>query len=126
MDCAFPISLLSHIRPYKPGRDAFHRVPNLSELGDALEGVLTLSERRFLGLNYSLHARGSDEPCAGVSPSPLLEERDGERRPLLVAAIHSDIPADRCTSGSGVPTEINGLLSLALSSKGGEGNADAA
>jgi hypothetical protein len=56
MDCALPISPLTRLNTsqvtiatkqvaYKPGKDAFHRVPNLLENMDMAEGVLTLSER---------------------------------------------------------------------------------
>jgi hypothetical protein len=47
-----------------------------------------------------------------------------ERRPLtlLDAAVRGDIPVGRCTNACGVLAESDDLLSLPLSSKGGEGN----
>jgi phosphoribosylformylglycinamidine synthase subunit PurL len=60
---------------------------------------------RLIGADIDLTA------LAG-SPSPPLEERAGERRPLSSQA-----------DSSGVGTENDDLLSLPLSSKGGEGNA---
>jgi len=61
------------------------------------------------------------------SPSPPLEERAGERRPTpLDAAVRGGVPAGSRTNASGVPAENNNLLSLPLSSKGGEGNGAAA
>ena len=67
------------------------------------------------------------EPRASGSPSPPLEERVGERRHVtnLDAAVRGDIPRG-CTNLSGVRAEKNGLLSLPLSSKGGEGTGAAA
>jgi hypothetical protein len=52
-----------------------------------------------------------------------LEERVGERRAatLLEAAVGGDIPAGCRTNTSGVLAENDDLLSLPLSSKGGEG-----
>ena len=58
----------------------------------------------------------------GGFPSPPLEERAGERRPILDAAAHGDLPEGCCTNRSGVLVENDGLLSLSLSSKGGEGS----
>jgi hypothetical protein len=62
------------------------------------------------------------------SPSPPLEERVGERRPftILDAAARGNIPAGYRTSIPGVLAENDDLLSLPLSSKGGEGNRAAA
>ena len=62
------------------------------------------------------------------SPSPPLEERAGERRPAntLDAAARGDIPAGGRSGAPGLLTEKDGLLSLPLSSKGGEGNGVAA
>jgi hypothetical protein len=75
---------------------------------------------------YSLPASG--EQRARGSPSPPLEERVGERRPItvLVAAARGGISAGWRTNTSGGLAENDGLLSLALSSKGGEGNDAAA
>ena len=58
------------------------------------------------------------------APSPPLEERAGERRPLTIlgAAVGGDISAGCRTDMSGGLGENDGLLSLSLSSKGGEGN----
>jgi hypothetical protein len=55
-----------------------------------------------------------------------LEERAGERRPILDSAVPGDIPAGCRNHISGVPVEDDDLLSLPLSSKGGEGNGAAA
>jgi len=57
-----------------------------------------------------------------------LEERVGERRPVRIvdAAVRNDSPAGCPTRISGVVAENDDLLSLALSSKGGEGNSAAA
>jgi hypothetical protein len=53
-----------------------------------------------------------------------LEERAGERRPIIIleAAVRGDLPAGCRTNMSGVLAENDDLLSLPLSSKGGEGN----
>ena len=61
-------------------------------------------------------------------PSPPLEERAGERRPVsaLEAAVHGDSPADGPANTSGVLDGNHDLLSLPLSSKGGEGKDAAA
>jgi len=57
-----------------------------------------------------------------------LEERAGERRPItgLEAAVRGDMPADCRINVSGGLAENDDLLSLPLSSKGGEGNGTAA
>jgi hypothetical protein len=57
-----------------------------------------------------------------------LEERAGERRPIILldAAARGDIPAGCRTNISGGLPEHDHLLSLSLSSKGGEGNGAAA
>jgi exodeoxyribonuclease V beta subunit len=68
---------------------------------------------------------GLDQPTVG-SPSPPLEERAGERRPTLAAGVRSDIPAGGHTGTTRALAENHGLLSLSLSSKGGEGNSAAA
>ena len=60
-----------------------------------------------------------DEPRAGDAPSSPLEEKVGERRATT-------LPAGSPTSRSGVGTEKDNLLSLPLSSKGGEGTSAAA
>src|ERR1035441_3324137 len=71
---------------------------------------------------------GGREQWASGSPSPPLEERVGERRPITIrdAPILGDIPAGRCANASGVLAENKKLLSLPVSSKGGEGNGAAA
>jgi hypothetical protein len=51
-----------------------------------------------------------------------LEERVGERRPILGAAARANNPAGRRTYSSGGLAANDNLLSLPLSSKGGEGN----
>jgi hypothetical protein len=52
-----------------------------------------------------------------------LEERAGERRPFTIvnAAVRDDIAAGCLPNRSDGRAENNGLLSLALSSRGGEG-----
>jgi hypothetical protein len=55
-----------------------------------------------------------------------LEERAGERRPLVDTAARSDIRAGCRTNRLGALTENDDLLSLPLSSKGGEGKGTAA
>ena len=67
------------------------------------------------------HASGGLDQPASASPSPPLEERAGERRPTttLGGAIRGDAPAGGRTKTSGVLADD--LLSLPLSSKGGEG-----
>src|ERR1039458_69821 len=75
----------------------------------------------------ALHPSCGREQRASGSPSPTLEERVGERKPfLLEAAARDDIPAGCSGSISGVLAGKGDLLSLALSSKGGEGNGGAA
>jgi phosphoribosylformylglycinamidine synthase len=58
------------------------------------------------------------------SPSPPLEERVGERRPIAApnAAVRGEIPAGGRGNISSGQAEKDDLLSLSLSSKGGEGN----
>src|ERR1035437_5503905 len=74
------------------------------------------------------HASDGREHRASGSPSPPLEERAGERRPLTIldAAVCGDILAGCRPHISGVLAANGGLLSLSLSSKGGEGNGAAA
>jgi hypothetical protein len=57
-----------------------------------------------------------------------LEERVGERKPttILEAAVRADFSAGCRTNRSGGRVENDSLLSLPLSSKGGEGNTAAA
>jgi hypothetical protein len=76
------------------------------------------------GLACTLQASGGPEQLAIGSPAPPLEERVGERRFLTIldAAVCGDVPAGCRTNRSGVLAENDDLLSLALSSKGGEGN----
>ena len=76
----------------------------------------------------TFYASDVREPRASGSPSPPLEERVGERRPVtnLDAAVRGDIPTGCRTNLSGVRAENNDLLSLPLSSKGGEGTGAAA
>jgi glycosyltransferase involved in cell wall biosynthesis len=70
---------------------------------------------------------GGPEQRVSGSPSPPLEERVGERRPfnILNGAVSGDIPTGCRTNLPAVPAENDDLLSLPLSSKGGEGNAAA-
>ena len=68
------------------------------------------------------HASAGGEQRTSGSPSPPLEERVGERSSLLDAAVRVILPTGCRTNRSGVLPENNGLLSLPLSSKGGEGN----
>jgi len=69
-----------------------------------------------------------DLSAAAGSPSPPLEERAGERRPVSNpdTAFRGDVPAGNDTNPSGGRSANNDLLSLPLSSKGGEGNGAAA
>jgi len=62
---------------------------------------------------------------AGSAPSPPLEERVGERRHHARCCGLGDIPAGCGTNLSGMVTENDGLLSLSLSSRGGEGTGKA-
>src|ERR1700690_3055621 len=59
------------------------------------------------------------------SPSPRLEERAGERRPCLITVTVPGMVKQagdlRPTKEASEVTENNGLLSLTLSSRGGEG-----
>jgi phosphoribosylformylglycinamidine (FGAM) synthase-like enzyme len=65
-----------------------------------------------------------DLTSAVASPSPPLEERAGERRPISPpeATPGGDTPPDGPTNESGVSAKKDDLLSLPRSSKGGEGN----
>ncbi|MCX6925032.1 MAG: potassium-transporting ATPase subunit KdpB, partial [Verrucomicrobia bacterium] len=76
----------------------------------------------------SVHPATERNQWSRVSPSPPLEERAGERRPftLVAAPIHGDTSTVRRNDIAGVLVENNDLLSLSLSSKGGEGNGGAA
>ena len=74
----------------------------------------------------SLRATFSRDHGTSGSPSPPLEERAGERRPRLDTAVAGDFPVGCRPSVSAVLAENNDLLSLPLSSKGGEGNGTAA
>jgi hypothetical protein len=69
-------------------------------------------------------ASGEREQRASGSPSPPLEERVGERRPFTIAdaAVRGALTVGRPANISGVQVENNDLLSLPLSSKGGEGS----
>jgi hypothetical protein len=89
---------------------------------DALPVVAQLSS--VSGRRRTLTASGGDKQRPSGSPSPPLEERAGERRPIILpdAAVRGDIPASGRPSLSGVVAENNDLLSLPLSSKEGEGN----
>src|ERR1035441_6629475 len=80
------------------------------------------------GLACASRASGGPEQLVIGSPSPPLEERVGERRSLTIldAAVCGDVPAGCRTHRSGVLAENDDLLSLPLSSKGGEGNSAAA
>jgi len=72
----------------------------------------------------TLHASGGREQRPSAPPSPPLEERVGERRPvtLLDAAACAEVLGGPANA-SHVPAESNHLLSLPLSSRGGEGTA---
>src|SRR5512137_561379 len=80
----------------------------------------------YARLRCALRASSGREHRASGSPSPPLEERDGERRPftLFGAEVCADMPADSLTNASGAVAENDDLLSLSLSSKGGEGESD--
>ncbi len=64
----------------------------------------------------TLHASGRREQRASGSPSPPLEERAGERRPVTIldAAARGDNPAGCRTNISGVLAENDDLLFLPL------------
>jgi len=89
--------------------------------------VLLRNPREFITAEgraaAAIAAAGASDP-----PSPPLEERVGERRPstLLDAAARGDIPAGSHSDKSGGLSEQDDLLSLTLSSKGGEGKGAAA
>jgi potassium-transporting ATPase ATP-binding subunit len=72
----------------------------------------------------TFRAPGGHEPWASNSPSPPLEERTGERRPTTIssAVAHRDTPVGCGNPVSAIIAEKDGLLSLALSSRGGEGS----
>src|ERR1035437_7721171 len=93
-----------------------------------LASALGLCAWGCANLPSTSHASDGREQRASGSPSPPLEERAGERRPvtLLDAAVRGDVPAGYRTNISGALAENHGLLSLAPSSKGGEGNGAAA
>ena len=73
--------------------------------------------------NSASQASAEREERASGSPSPPLEERAGERRPMtaLDPAVPGNATGGCPTTVSGAPSDKNGLLSLPLSSKGGEG-----
>jgi anthranilate synthase component 1 len=79
-------------------------------------------------LPRSLHASGGNGQRASGSPSLPLEERVGERRPItfFAAAVRSDVAAAYPSTIPAALAENDDLLSLPLSSKGGEGNGAAA
>jgi putative protease len=94
------------------------------------EAVRQLEAQRALPKRWRLVSSelgagiGADQEIhASASPSPPLEERVGERRPvnILDAAVRGEIPAGCRTDMSRGRPENDDLLSLALSSKGGEG-----
>src|ERR1039458_7763450 len=62
---------------------------------------------------------------AWLAPSPPLEERAEERRHHARCCGLGDIPASCGTNLSGMMAESDGLLSLSLSSRGGEGTGNA-
>jgi hypothetical protein len=91
------------------------------------------SAERTLGVSLECarsryHLQASGKQRVSVSPSPPLEERVGERRhvTILAVAARGSSPAGRRPNLSCVLAENDGLLSLTLSSKGGEGNRTAA
>jgi putative protease len=94
-----------------------------------LEAQRTQPKRWSLRTPEANFGSGVDQgACASDSPSPPLEERVGERRPYtsLDSADRGDIPAGHRSNIAGGLSEDDGLLSLALSSRGGEGNTAAA
>ena len=72
----------------------------------------------------TLQASDGREQRASSSPSPPLEERAGERRPITLvdAVVRGDIPGGCRTDMPGGQAENDDLLSLPLFSRGGEGN----
>jgi len=97
--------------------------------GDLMRERLGLSADRVRIVHNGINLEGygvEGDQRAGGSPSPPMEERVGERRPTttLDAAVHGDTPAGDRTKVSGVLA--GDLLSLSLSSKGGEGRSTAA
>ncbi len=75
----------------------------------------------------STQASGVCDPGVSVPPSPPLEERAGERRPITSQGATAPVgtSAGGPASISGAQAQKNGLLSLPLSSRGGEGNGTA-
>jgi cbb3-type cytochrome oxidase maturation protein len=74
----------------------------------------------FPGLGRPARASCKPDQLANGSPSPPLEERAGERRPNFDPAFHAGIPVGCPTNQSAVLPDGDDLLSLPLSSKGGE------
>src|ERR1035437_7163373 len=93
-----------------------------------LASALGLCAWGCANLPSTSHASDGREQRASGSPSPPLEERAGERRPVTIldVAVRGDMPAGCHTYISGVLAENDGLLSLPLSSKEGERNGAAA
>ena len=71
---------------------------------------------------YTNH-RAQEQEAKG-SPSPPREEREGERGPVTIlrAAVRGELPAGCRTRQPAVSAQDDDLLSLALSSRGGEGS----
>jgi len=83
----------------------------------------TVCERCCARGRCSLHtSSGVEQRAGGSPPSPPLEERAGERRPIVEAANRGDVPTGCGSNGFGALVKNDDLLSLPLSSKGGEGN----
>ena len=80
----------------------------------------------FPGLGRPARVSCKPDQMANGSPSSPLEDRAGERRSNFGPAFHADIPVGCRTNQSAVLPDGDDLLSLPLSSKGGEGNGTAA
>jgi hypothetical protein len=75
-----------------------------------------------LGMRRAEAFRTAPSPARRGSPSPPLEERVGERRPIVDAPALGHIPAGCRPNRFDALDEKDDLLSLPLSSKGGEGS----
>jgi U32 family peptidase len=102
-------------------------LPELARIGVAslkIEGRLKSPE---YVANITRIYRNALNQLAALAPSPPLEERAGERRPTNagITAARRDISVARRGDRAGKLLETDDLLSLALSSRGGEGNSAA-
>ena len=115
------LGALHYVRQELPRRKDELKIQFFDDLLTRLHSALAGSG----GACTSRRSAGREQRAVG-SPSPPLEERAGERRHPLSAAVHGDLPAGDRANRAGALAENKGLLSLALSSKGGEGNGAAA